>query len=84
VSPASGSGSEAESAGRVASFDPEVGLGRVVDDGGRTYPFHCVAIADGSRHIEPGARVRFRVAAGLPGRWEAADIRPDGPTVPAH
>jgi cold shock CspA family protein len=81
VSPAPGAA--AESAGRVASFDPEVGLGQVEDDLGRTYPFHCVAIVDGSRHIERGARVRFRVAAGLPGRWEAADIRPDGPVVRA-
>jgi len=84
MSPAPGAGSEAESAGRVASFDAEVGLGRIEDDGGRTYPFHCVAVADGSRQIEPGAWVRFRVAAGLPGRWEAADIRPDGPAGPVR
>ena len=77
MSPAPGTG--VESTGRVASFDHEVGLGRVEADGGRTYPFHCVAIADGSRQIAPGTRVRFRVAAGLPGRWEAAEIRPDGP-----
>ena len=81
MSPAPGTG--VSSTGRVASFDPEVGLGRVEADGGRTYPFHCVAIADGSRQIEPGTRVRFRVAAGLPGRWEAVEIRPDGPLAPA-
>jgi cold shock CspA family protein len=81
VSPTSGAG--AEPRGRVAAFDAEVGLGSVEADDGRTYPFHCVAIADGSRHIEPDARVRFRVVAGLPGRWEAADLRPEGPVAPA-
>jgi cold shock CspA family protein len=69
----------AEPSGRVATFDAEVGLGSIEADDGRLYPFHCVAVADGTRRIEPGSRVRFRVTPGPPGRWEAADIRPEGP-----
>jgi cold shock CspA family protein len=73
----------AELTGRVGEFDADAGLGRVEADGGASYPFHCVAIADGTRQIEVGTRVRFRVAAGLPGRWEARDIRPDSSAAPA-
>ncbi len=59
--------------GTVQSFDPAVGLGVVVADGGEVYPFHCVAIADGSRAIAAGAAVRFEVVARL-GRYEATAI----------
>ena len=37
--------------GRVVSYDAERGLGLVAEDGspaGRSYRFHCTAIADGS------------------------------------
>ena len=68
-----------DAVGRVREFDADAGLGRVEADDGDDYPFHCVAIADGSRHIEVGARIRFRVGPGLPGRWEARDIRPINP-----
>jgi cold shock CspA family protein len=61
--------------GRVAEFDAAVGLGVIVDDEGRRYPFHCVEIADGSRDIAVGAVVRFDVLPKL-GRYEAAAIRP--------
>jgi cold shock CspA family protein len=59
--------------GTVLSFDAPRGLGVVVDDDGADYPFHCTAISDGTREIEPGTRVRFEVAPGL-GRWEAAAL----------
>jgi CspA family cold shock protein len=59
--------------GKVVSFDAPRGLGVVVDDDGADFPFHCTAIADGSRTIEPGTRVRFEIAPGL-GRWEAAAL----------
>ena len=62
--------------GRVAAFDVEAGLGEVEADDGTRYPFHCVAVADGSRRIEVGASVRFVAVPGLLGRWEAADLRP--------
>jgi cold shock CspA family protein len=61
--------------GVVASFDDPRGLGLVrSDDDGTEYPFHCTAIADGTRSIDEGARVRFEVVAGHMGRWEAARI----------
>ena len=59
--------------GKVLSFDAPRGLGVVVDDEGVEFPFHCNAITDGTREIEPGTRVRFQVTPGL-GRWEAAAI----------
>ena len=61
--------------GKVLSFDASRGLGVVVDDEGVDYPFHCTAITDGSRAIEPGTRVRFEIAPGL-GTWEAAELAP--------
>jgi CspA family cold shock protein len=61
--------------GKVRSFDAPRGLGVVVDDEGVDYRFHCTAIADGTRTIEPGTRVRFEVIPGL-GTWEAAELAP--------
>jgi cold shock CspA family protein len=67
----------AEATGTVASFDDPRGLGTVrVDDGDGELPFHCTAIADGTRTIAVGARVRFRVVAGRLGRWEADQLAP--------
>ncbi|HEY3702521.1 MAG TPA: cold shock domain-containing protein [Acidimicrobiales bacterium] len=62
------------SEGSVATFDEERGLGTVVTDDGRFLPFHCTAIADGSRTIAVGARVAFGVVAGHLGRWEASGL----------
>lgn len=59
----------------MRSFDAPRGLGVVVDETGADYPFHCTAITDGTRTIEPGTRVRFEVRTGL-GRWEAAALEP--------
>jgi cold shock CspA family protein len=61
--------------GEVRSFDAPRGVGVVVDEAGTEYPFHCTAIAGGTREIEPGTRVRFEVTPGL-GRWEAAALEP--------
>ncbi|MHB1488527.1 MAG: hypothetical protein ACYCS7_16645 [Acidimicrobiales bacterium] len=60
--------------GRVGEFDQDRGLGLIHGDDGRRYPFHCAAIADGTRQIEPGGAVRFQVSAGLLGQWEARRI----------
>jgi cold shock CspA family protein len=60
--------------GVVEAFDERRGLGTIVADDGDVLPFHCTAIADGSRTVEAGRRVEFRVAPGLSGRWEAARI----------
>lgn len=64
------------SSGTVDSFDDPAGLGEIVSDDGRRYPFHCTQIADGSRTISAGASVVFDVMAGHGGTWEATRIRP--------
>jgi len=64
--------------GVVASFDDPRGLGTVRADDGTEYPFHCTAIADGTRTIDEGVAVDFEIVAGRLGRWEAAGIRPRG------
>ncbi|HKA93172.1 MAG TPA: cold shock domain-containing protein [Acidimicrobiia bacterium] len=60
--------------GTVRSFDERRGLGEIEGDDLTTFPFHCTAIANGTRRIAPGTAVEFDVVAGLPGRWEAAAI----------
>ncbi|MGH9138523.1 MAG: cold shock domain-containing protein [Acidimicrobiales bacterium] len=62
--------------GHVREFDEQRGLGTLRADDGTEYPFHCTAIADGSRTIAIGARVRFEIVPGHLGRWEAARIEP--------
>jgi cold shock CspA family protein len=62
--------------GRVVAFDEPRGLGEVEAAGGERYPFHCTAIADGTRRIDAGAAVRFEVVAGPLGIPEASAIRP--------
>lgn len=57
--------------GRVVAFDANVGLGTVEADDGRRVRFHCTAIADGSRAVPVGARVRIEVGPGRGGHWEA-------------
>ena len=66
--------------GTVVAFDEARGLGTVRRDDGPSgpveYPFHCTAVADGSRTIAVGTAVTWRVAAGRMGRWEAIAIVP--------
>jgi CspA family cold shock protein len=62
--------------GTVTTFDDPVGIGTVTTDDGQEHGFHCTAVADGTRTIAVGTRVRFAVVAGRLGRWEAADLRP--------
>lgn len=67
----------------VVEFDLHRGLGTLVADDGRRLGFHCTAMADGSRRIDPGTEVVFEVTAGRLGRWEATAIRPlERPTKP--
>lgn len=61
--------------GTVSSFDEHVGLGVITTAGGQGVPFHCIAIADGTRSIAVGADVVFELIAKL-GRFEAAGIHP--------
>jgi hypothetical protein len=60
--------------GRIASFDDHVGRGQVEARGGMRFPFHCTAIADGSRTIAPDTAVRFRLVPGPLGALEAIAI----------
>lgn len=60
--------------GRVVAFDQHRGRGEVEASDATRYPFHCTAIADGTRTIDEGAPVTFSVAPGPLGQWEAVDI----------
>ena len=62
--------------GSVAEFDDRRGLGVIRTEGGGEYPFHCTAMADGTRTIATGAAVSYRVTPGRLGRWEATAIQP--------
>jgi len=59
--------------GHVTEFDAHRGLGVVTDSSGQAWPFHCIEIADGSRHIPVGIEVEFATIPKL-GRIEAARI----------
>ena len=60
--------------GVVEEFDEQRGLGTILADDGTVLPFHCTAIADGSRTVNAGRRVQFTVIPGLAGRWEATRV----------
>ncbi|HEX9505187.1 MAG TPA: cold shock domain protein CspD [Acidimicrobiia bacterium] len=61
--------------GRVVAFDDRRGRGEV-ETATLRYPFHCTAIADGSRTVPEGAEVQFELVIGPLGQLEAAAIRP--------
>jgi len=65
------------SRGVVSEFDEDRGLGAVRDEVGRELPFHCTAIADGTRSIAPGTPVSFLTAPGHLGRMEARGLVPE-------
>ena len=67
---------KASYSGRVASFDDHIGRGEVEARGGLHFPFHCTAIADGSRTIAEGSDVRFHLVIGPLGKLEATAIAP--------
>ena len=60
--------------GTVTAFDERRGLGEVTAEDATVYPFHCTAIADGTRTIAVGASVEFEIGPGPLGRWEASAI----------
>ena len=62
--------------GTVADFDASTGWGVIWVEGGSEFPFHCTAIADGTRTIETGIAVTFQLAPGHRGQWEAAGVTP--------
>ncbi|MDP1818930.1 MAG: cold shock domain-containing protein [Acidimicrobiales bacterium] len=67
--------------GAVAEFDEARGWG-TIDAAGRTIPFHCTQISDGTRTIEVGTQVTFEVRPGGMGRWEAAAVTPVRASAP--
>ncbi len=64
--------------GVIADFDEQRGDGRLRDDAGHEYYFHCVSIADGSRTIPLGARAHGRRAVGRLGHDEIVDVAQAG------
>ncbi len=60
--------------GRVVEFDEPRGLGSISADDGRSYPFHCTALLDGTRTVTVGVDVTFTVRPAGLGRWEATRI----------
>lgn len=64
--------------GRVTAFDQHAGYGTVKADDGDELFFHCTAIAGGSRTIDVGTPVTYRVVPGHNGRWEAAAVTQSG------
>ena len=46
--------------GTVREFDEGKGLGVIATADDRTFQFHCVEIADGTRTIDAGRAVTFR------------------------
>jgi cold shock CspA family protein len=60
--------------GIVETFDERRGDGIIRSDHGERLYFHCVSIADGSRQIDPGARVEARRRVGHVGRDEVVDV----------
>ena len=69
---------KAQYSGRVAEFDDHRGRGEVEARGGLRFPFHCTAIANGSRAIAENTEVRFRLVIGPLGKLEATAIAPAG------
>ncbi|MCA1702707.1 MAG: cold shock domain-containing protein [Actinobacteria bacterium] len=65
--------------GKVVEFHEDRGTGTVRADDGRKFSFHCTSIADGSRLVDVGSIVVFRVIAGHHGHWEASEVTPRPP-----
>lgn len=59
----------------VDHFDEQRGLGTVRSPRHGLLSFHCASIADGTRTIEVGVPVAFRLVAGELGRFEARDVQ---------
>jgi cold shock CspA family protein len=60
--------------GIITDFSDARGDGHLRTDEGELLYFHCVTIADGSRHVDAGARVVATRRVGLRGRDEATAI----------
>ena len=47
--------------GTVAEFDEPTGIGLIVSADGQRFVFQCIEIADGTRDIDVGQAVSFRL-----------------------
>jgi hypothetical protein len=56
--------------GFIESFDDHRGDGVLLSDEGERFYFHCVALVNGTRHIELGVRARGERRVGHVGRDE--------------
>jgi cold shock CspA family protein len=61
--------------GVVESFDDARGDGIVRSDDGQQFYFHCVCIADGSRHVDEGVRISAQRSVGHCGYDELRALR---------
>lgn len=61
--------------GVIERFDDRRGDGWLRRDDGALFYFHCVAIADGTRVIDVGAKVEARRVVGHVGHDEVVDVR---------
>lgn len=69
-----GAGAGKPRLGKVASFDEDRGLGKVLADDGTELAFHSKQIAGRADRLPEGARVVFVTVPGHLGRLEAAGI----------
>lgn len=60
--------------GLIESFDDRRGDGVLLSEEGERFYFHCVAIANGTRHIEPGVRAQGERRVGHLGRDEVVAV----------
>jgi hypothetical protein len=60
--------------GIIESFDDRRGDGVLLSDERERLYFHCVSIANGTRHIEPGARAWGERHVGHVGRDEVVAV----------
>lgn len=60
--------------GVIESFDDHRGDGMLVSDEGERFYFHCVSIADGTRHIDTGVRAHGERRVGHVGRDEVVAV----------
>jgi len=68
-------------AGRVIAFDARRGLGEIEEPGGARRAFHCTQVADGSRAVPVGTRVRYVLVPASLGVWEASELSLADPEV---
>jgi cold shock CspA family protein len=60
--------------GHIESFDDRRGDGVLLSDEGEQFYFHCVSIANGTRHIESGVRAQGERRVGHVGRDEVVAV----------